>query len=75
MCGMKPGEEGNKLPQLVKVIMTGEIYACNEPVEFIPVHEQNYQLTNALLKISSISILTISSVRLASTSLRLSVLL
>ncbi len=75
MGGMKPGKKGSKLPQLIQVSRTREINACNEPVEFIPVHEQNYQLTNALLNISSISIFTISSVRLASTALRSSALL
>jgi len=72
---MEPGEKGYKFSQLLQVFRTRQIDTCNEFVEFIPVHVQNYQFTNALLNISSISIFTISSVRLASTALRSSVLL
>ena len=70
MGGMKPREQCDQLTQPLQVTGTGEVDACNEPVEFIPVHGRHYQLTNALLNISSISIFTISSVRLASTALR-----
>ncbi len=68
-------EQGYKLTQLLQVSRTGQFNACDEPVEFIPVHEPCYQLTNARLKISSVNIFTISSVRLASTSLRFRALL
>ncbi len=67
---MKPGEEGGEFSQTLYVGRARKADAYDKPVEFIPVHQSHYQLTNALLNISSTSIFTISSVRLASTALR-----